>query len=242
MILTTALVLTSFGSLALAQESAADSSGWRFRAVPYLWMAGQTGKMGLRGGDGTEVEAEFEDIIKNLEFGFMAVLEAGKGQWSVLLDGMFVNLSRDSLGTSDKTTIEARQVTVDAAAVFRFRNPEYLGLYAGVRYNSIETEVEHNDGTLAKANQAWVDPIAGVRLRWDFASGWLIGGKADVGGFGLASDFTWQIVPAAGYQLSRTWAVLLAYRYLSINYEDESEGFLYDVNTGGFALGVEISF
>jgi hypothetical protein len=205
-------------------------------------LAGQDGRIGIRGGDGSEVDVELEDILKNLEFGFMAVAEVGKGPWSFWIDGMFVNLSWDSLGTSDRSEVEARQVTLDGAVTFHFRDPEFLNLYAGARYNNLSAKINREDESLAIDNHAIVDPIIGVRLRWDFASGWTVGGRGDIGGFGVSSSFTWQVVPTVGYRVSRTAAVLLAYRYLSIDYEDESWGFLYDVNTAGLALGVELAF
>lgn len=226
----------------IAQERATEPSGWEFRAVPYIWFAGQSGEMGVLGRDGLPIKVEFEDVIENLDFGAMAVLEAGKGQWSVMMNAMYVNLGRDSLGTEDQSTIDASQVMLDAVGIFHPRDPGFLDLYAGIRYTYLDAQLEQEDGTRGSSGTGWVDPIIGLRLKWNVGSHWLLGVLGDVGGFGVASDFTWQIQPGVGYRFSKTWAALLVYRHLSIDYEDDDTTILYDVQTGGPALGAEISF
>ena len=225
-----------------AQSSpSTDADRWHVRAVPYVWLAGQTGTMGIRGGDGAPVESKFEDIFKSLEFGFMAVAEVGKGDWSLLVDGMYVRLSRDSLGTEDQSEVDAGQVTVDAVAKYSMPKWKHVELYGGVRYSNVNADIEDSEGEVGSRAHGWLDPIVGVRVAWTNDSGWVAGGKADVGGFGVSSDLTWQIVPTLGYRFARHWGIFGAYRYLSIDYQDEEEGILYDIDTGGPAIGVEWS-
>jgi opacity protein-like surface antigen len=43
-----------------------------------------------------------------------------------------------------------------------------------------------------------------------------------------------------GYQISNTFSVKFAYRYLKVKFEDG--GFLYDISLDGFQLGLGIRF
>lgn len=61
----------------------------------------------------------------------------------------------------------------------------------------------------------------------------------DIGGFGIESDFTWQLTLTAGYALTDNTEFLVGYRHLDVDYKNG--GFGYDVATSGFGLGFRIS-
>ena len=77
----------------LAQtESAVVENKWQFSGALYLWsvdMGGTTKK-------GSDVEVEFDDLVDNVELGFMGVLEARKNRWLLFTDVMYFDLSADS--------------------------------------------------------------------------------------------------------------------------------------------------
>lgn len=81
-------------------------------------------------------------------------------------------------------------------------------------------------GTRARsrsANMAWMDPIVGVRFRHQFAGGDRIQVRGDVGGFGLGSNFSWQLIGTYSYDFDDgAMSAVLGYRALGIDYGESS--------------------
>ena len=65
-------------------------------------------------------------------------------------------------------------------------------------------------------------------------------GYADVGGFGAASDFTYQLSVGLNDAFSKAITGKFGYRYLSVDYDKGS--FLYDMKLDGLYIGVGIRF
>jgi hypothetical protein len=61
----------------------------------------------------------------------------------------------------------------------------------------------------------------------------------DIGGFGVESDLTWMVMGAAGYSISESIDLLVAYQHLDADYENGD--FVYDAATSGFAVGVSFA-
>jgi hypothetical protein len=68
--------------------------------------------------------------------------------------------------------------------------------------------------------------------------------RGDIGGFGVGSDFSWQIQANAGYRFSKLFQATIGYRVIGINY-DKGEGmdrFVYDVDTYGPVIHTGFNF
>jgi len=65
-----------------------------------------------------------------------------------------------------------------------------------------------------------------------------------LGGFGIGSEFTWQIQAEAGYQFSELFSLNLGYRYIGIDYETGSgtDYFAYDIDTFGPEIRLGFNF
>jgi opacity protein-like surface antigen len=59
---------------------------------------------------------------------------------------------------------------------------------------------------------------------------------ADIGGFGVGSDLTWQLFGGVGYQCTRNVEVEAGWRYLAIDYDDD--GMVFDATVSGLILGL----
>ncbi|MGJ8673920.1 hypothetical protein [Rubritalea sp.] len=92
----------------------------------------------------------------------------------------------------------------------------------------------------ADDSNTWVDPIIGVRYQYEFSDKFLFRAVGDVGGFSIASDFTWQAMAAFGYRVNDCGSVLLGYRGIGTDYSDGD--FAYDVINHGVVLGYEFTF
>jgi hypothetical protein len=72
----------------------------------------------------------------------------------------------------------------------------------------------------------WVDPVVGLRLRQQLASGGELQFLGDIGGFGAGSDLTWQLF--GGYSFDFWKSALhgvVGYRVLSVDYGQTNQGF-----------------
>ena len=67
-----------------------------------------------------------------------------------------------------------------------------------------------------------------------------VAGTDHVGGFGVASDLTWQLVGTLEYQFSDWFAARAGYRHLKVDYEDG--GFVWDVDLSGPIVGATFRF
>lgn len=126
-----------------------------------------------------------------------------------------------------------------------------LDVLAGVRYfhTSVDLSFEitgavnlpplglSQEGSLAVARSGdidWVDPMIGLRLRHDFAGGDRLQLRGDIGGFGVGSEFSWQLM--AAYAHDFTWgdsvlSLALGYRVLDVDYSTGSGLSEFDFNT-----------
>ena len=73
----------------------------------------------------------------------------------------------------------------------------------------------------------WIDPVIGGRLRHEFAPGEQFQLRADVGGFGAGSSFSWEVY--GGYSKDFEFNGLkltssLGYRALSVDYSRQING------------------
>ncbi len=85
-----------------------------------------------------------------------------------------------------------------------------------------------------------VDPIVGAAGEWSLSDSWSFEVRGDIGGFGVGSEFTYQMLAVFHLKLSDTFAIPFGYRVLG-----------YEVNTGpvsmnilmsGLVVGLDIGF
>ena len=84
---------------ARAAESAGE--GWQFSVIPFLWMPGLEGKIGMRGVTAA-VDASFIDILDTVKdadsfIGLLGGFEARHGPWGGFVYGMWTKLSADAI-------------------------------------------------------------------------------------------------------------------------------------------------
>lgn len=86
--------------------------------------------------------------------------------------------------------------------------------------------------------------MVGVRYVLPLGGNWTLISKADIGGFGIGSDFAWQASAFADWHFAANASLLVGVRFLGVDYADGSgKGrFRYDVTQGRPALGVSWRF
>lgn len=227
-------------------DALAQGASWEHTLAVYMVGAALDGKAGVR--DVTaDVDVSFSDILDNLDAGFMFAYRGERGPWSVVLDFSFMELEGegDGLGPAGGTRgrVETDQYIVQLDVGHALS--ERLSAYGGVRYTELDLEVEVAGGgplgatLLRSGSENWADPVIGLRYAAPIGERWLLVAKGDVGGFGVASDFTWAATAFASYSISRQASLLLGYRHIYVDYEDGSgdRRFAWEVTTAGPSAG-----
>jgi hypothetical protein len=164
---------------------------------------------------------------------FTVHFEGFKGDWGFISDFSYVGISAEGeLPPPDATiTVDFKNFIVMASAAYRFDDRAFF--YFGGRYYSVDPTITLPMGVTIDEKQGWVDPIVGIGWRPELSKRWTFASSVDVGGFGVASDFTFSAVAAFDYRLSRHAALFVGYRLLDIDYTKESDQFAYDVKHSG---------
>ena len=233
---------------------------WSFGLIMYGWMQSLDGTIGVRGID-ADIDIRFKDILKELNFGMMTVLEARYQRWGFMADMVYADL-RGSASTPfdflfSSVDYEQKQFlgnfvvsycVVDQTAL-------RLDLYAGARVNWLDAEITLIGNPLQlppgfppfivpnrgfSGSESWADPIVGARLQTRISGPVFARIGGDIGGFGVSSDFTWEVYGVIGVDVARNFSLLMGYRGLGTDYSND--GFKYDVIAHGPAMGAEFRF
>jgi hypothetical protein len=228
----------------------AATAEWTFDLFPYYWSASISGSLTI---DGEEVGVDGDSggdgfFGDPALLGFLGDFQAHKGPWSYVLAPIFISADMEGEGegnTDADISIDAQ--VHEAYAAYEFA--EGWDVMAGLRYQKLETDLDLSLGgtpvALLDSKRSWTDPIVGLRYHTRFAQQWSVHARADVGGFGVGSEFVWNASLMAGYQFSSLCGVHLGYRALSFDFEDDggSDGDLaYDLSMFGPIIGVSFSF
>jgi len=242
--------------LATAAVLAEDESAWRYEFTPYAWAAGLDGTIGFsdRRADGIKVDQSFSDIMDRLDLGLMGAFEARNGRWAMLLDGVYFRVSDRGAVSGREEQIElsgdasVTQQLYALAGAYRVKDDpsQLVDVVGGVRYNSVKWNVKVSlsapgladlDRRFAKT-ESWVDPYFGLRLKQALGDRWSLLAYGDIGGFGLGSDLSWQVIGGAGYAFKPNLVGKFGYRHVDNDYDED--GFSYDMASSGFYLGLGI--
>lgn len=227
------------------EPNAIPDDEWSFTLAPYLWGAGLHGDVAQFGLPEIEVDASFGDIIKNFDMGAMAVAEARNGRFSLFGDFLYLKLGADKdtprgiLADSAQADITSLMVTAGAGYSVLSSDRGNLDLLAGARLWSAETKISLDGGLLGDKSVSddatWVDPLVGVKGRFDLSNDFYLTGWGMIGGFGVSSDLMWDVMGGVGYSFSDSFSVVAGYRALGVDYKND--GFVYDVVQDGPILG-----
>jgi hypothetical protein len=256
-----ALIAATLAGLVVVPLTAAASTtdAWQFEVTPYLFGAAMTGTVGV-GGVSADVDASFGDIMDNFDSGFMMMIEARKGLWGFGFDGIYFKLKDQKTSswqgpggigsaTGDLEATMTEQV-YQLAVMYRLSDAAIkIDAIGAARYTQLDTDLNlvTTTGPLLpggtrslSASESWWDPVIGIRVIAPFAENWSFVGYADVGGFGMGSDITYQAIAGVNWQVSKTFTAKAGYRYFYQDYEND--GFVWNMASHGLYLGLGIGF
>jgi hypothetical protein len=242
------IILALPGSLMARDTGRTDQ--WQFMVEPYFWMASIDGSTK----NGTDFSYDINDILDNLQFAIMGTVGVKKGNWSFLIDTVYVDVkdTKDtSVGVLGRTINTSAEVEVKSWVVTPVIGYSVidcskgkLDIVAGARYLDVQVDVNLN---LDAAYRSFAPDRSGSDNIWDG----IVGVKGEIAlyeqlymplyldiGTGN-SDFTWQVAGGLGYRFGACDAVA-GYRYLSWDFDSSSP--INDLNLSGPYVGVKFVF
>jgi hypothetical protein len=237
-----------------AATAAPPGDRWTVTIAPYLWATSLDGHASV-GGIKADVDVPFSDLLKDLSFGAMMLIDVEKDRFGIGVNSLFARVSPDSdVGPIEiDATSDTGQLSV--APYYRLVEWQYgvsssgrplrlvVAPEAGFRFTYLRTELEVRGGRTVDGSESWVDPLVGSRIGLGLSDRWAIAAEANVGGFGVGSDFTWNLQAFLGYRTTlfgRQTTCALGYRALSQDYDDGD--FEWDVTMHGPVLGAAVRF
>lgn len=240
-------------ALDLAAVGPAQSeTGWDVSITPYIWLTGLHGNVGVFPQfQPVDVDLSFADLLDDLKFGAMAMVSVRRGRFVAVADLSYVDLGAgaENVGIRDAgfidVDLDSETFISTLAAGYRAvdRRSLFLDLVAGARLMVSDTRLElftPFGSNAADSSETWLDPIVGAHFRAPIGNAWSVTAYGDIGGFGIGSDFTWQIFGAVQYAVSRRWTLSAGWRHFGVDYD--KGGFVFDVTLGGPLLGATVRF
>jgi hypothetical protein len=231
------LVIGLVCPMANAEESNSNSD-WEFSLAPmYLWAVSIDGDQTVKGND-VDLDVPFSDIFDNLNGALTFHFEGlHKSRWGFFSDLNYIVLEMDD-----------GAVDIDFTEIGFYRwnaGPHTIDGFGGLRYSSMDVDLDF-PGPVLDTDQGkdWVDPYVGARWDWIFAEKWMTKLRGDIGGFGIGSDLTYNLVGLVDFKPWQHVSLFGGYRLL---YQDYSTGsgsskFAFDATMQGPVLGLNITW
>lgn len=241
---------TTVPSLTSPTPMATTESGWHWRVGLNGWIQAVEGDVTVRGRN-VDVDWGMDDVLDNLDFAAMGVVEVGRGRWSFVADVDYAELSGSMNTRLTYDTLDLKQFIGNFVVAYNVvdNGTTHFDAYAGARVNSVDMDVSIDligPGGLktrnfdASGRETWVDPIIGARVQQELSDKFFLRAAGDIGGFGVSSDFTWQAAAMFGYRVCENANVVLGYRGIGTDYSDGGTGF--NCTNHGPMLGIEYKF
>ncbi len=248
-----------FASFASAHAVAAESDPWQFEVTPYLFAAGMDGTVGLRGVT-AGLDVSFDQILDNLDAGFMGVFAAQKGRWGFAFEGVYMRLENSNSGAVsgpggvvgingqlDATaSMYVYQGTVGYRVLDEATKVDVLG---ALRYTKLDLDLDltaqftpgivfPGGARSASGSEDWTDFVVGARVLHPLSKQVSLLGYVDAGGGG--SDLTYQFIAGVDWEFRKDFVARIGYRYLYWDFKDN--GTVWDIAARGPYLGLGIRF
>jgi len=255
-----ALALLLICTLAYGQDDTPGSDAWKFELTPYFFAPSVDADTTVAGAT-VPLDLSFGDVLDNFDvFGLSARVEAWKGKWGIIFDGMYVDLDGDfsiqNPPPINSVGVDIEQTMLDFAVSYRLVETPKLILdpIVGVRYTKLKQKISLNGnhpilgpkGTKLGQSENWYEPFIGAKLAYLLSEKWTLLFRGDVGGFGIgsASDLTWNLLVGVDFRPWQRASFKCAYRIYNLDYETGSgtNKFGFDGTLQGPMLGVTYYF
>lgn len=249
-----------------------ETDDWRVSVAPYLFLPVTTTGTSTIAGVTADVDLDLSDVLEALNFAASTRFEVWKGDFGLMSDFYYVNLSGGSTvglpgpgaGTA-RVDIKTKQGWASVLAGYRFLDGSYdsnsgkrrytFDAGAGFRYNVLRQEVNANlnidigpgFGFQRKlgGTETWFEPVISLRGAAEISERWTLAARADIGGFGVGGDdLQWVVLAGADYRPWDSTSIRIGWQFYGIDFStNRADGkFAYDVFQTGPYMGLDFRF
>ncbi len=226
-----------------AVPGAAQAEDWSGQVTLYGWGAGVTGDFTpIAGGPRLSFEKSLSEVLEDLDGALFVTGLARRGDLVLFGDLTYSASSRSGLvppGIPAAGELTMRSLTLAAGKRFDAGGGTTVDVLGGVRAWDIDGAVISPVLSVAPS-ASFVDPILALRVNTQLSDRWSVLSYVDVGGFGVGSDFTWQVAVTANYQARDNLYLSAGWRHLAVDYE--KGGTVFDGAMSGPVIGVTLTF
>lgn len=270
-------MLLAAATMASAEDTVAPANQWTLSFTPYGWVPFLNGDQTVKGRT-VSIDVNPIEVLEHLQRApWMSYAEARRGPLALYNDVFYANLGIDanaartfgSATLSASLGVDFEQAIVEVGGAYEIAkwrsgggSSTAIDILGGARYwhqdMAINLAIGVGGGGLinprpglfiARAGSVdWVDPVIGGRIRHQLAPGQDLVLRADVGGFDVGSQFSWNALAAYSWDIAVrdgvTYSGVLGYRALDVDYEQGSglNKYEYDVLMHGPIVGLTVGF
>lgn len=246
------LIAAALGLTAVTGTTQAQTrSDTVYQITPYAWATGIGGNITpFTGAPTVSISKSFSDLIKDLDAAFFVSAYARHGNLVFMGDISASSSSRSGVTPSPPApaalpaTGKLRQTSLTALAGYRVAQTQdaTFDILGGFRHWRVrgEVAVPAIPGASAARSVNFTDPIIAARASFQIAPDWSALLYADVGGFGVGSKITAQLLGTVNYQMRENAFLSVGYRHLHVDYR--SGGTRFDMRMSGPIIGATFRF
>ncbi len=231
-------MLSCAGSVA-----AEEADSWQIQFQPYVWALGNEVRIATTDYDRSDSTGFIDALLNQYQYGFLWTTTARKGRWGVYMDGHIVRLKDEAKELGLPYTSDIWQAMFEGSIMYHHGDDStFAEVFAGGRYFLMNSDVDVTLVGSFNDNFEWVEPLVGGRLSHQLGKkeGWRAEVAADIGGFGVGSDLTWQASGALHYAISERHTLSMGYRHIDIEYRDQD--YRYESEMSGPFIGLGLKF
>jgi hypothetical protein len=197
-----------------------------------MWATGLHGSSTI-GRIETDIDISFGDILDDLKIGAMLDFRAEYGRGAVQANLVYALMESEEIAGPFQVKAEPSLVIIEFDG--RYKMTEHWELLGGVRAYIIDVDINVTGplGFSLNPRETWVDPMLGAAFSYPFTDRWSINGRGDIGGFGVGSDFSWQVSAFFDYRFgkSKRHSLVLGWRHLDWDYKADGGGRNFELDT-----------
>jgi len=221
----------------------------------YGWLPGMKGDLALLGGPGISIDFTSLDLLENfdsfldaLDGYYMGAGEIRNSQFGFQWDIVYLDLGKTvSFGNRIAGAVDIGFSMTMATVAGNYRIYEtqtgYADLTGGVRYTDIDIDVDLTLGRRGRSisgGDSWLDPVVGIKGRYNLSKNWYLKGSALYGGFGVSSDSLYDVAGLVGYEWANGIELYGGWRIAKSDYENGP--FKWDIQLSGPLIGFSAKF
>lgn len=237
--------LLACAALVTAGTLPAAAEDWSAQITPYVWATGIGGDITpLAGAPSLSLDKSFSNILEDLDGAFFLSGYARRDRLVFMGDFSWSSSSKSGRippGLPAQGKLSQRSMTLLGGWRTVQNDTVTLDLLGGARAWSVKSSIDVAGGLIhAAPSKEFVDPILAARANIALAPQWSAIIYADVGGFGVGSESTSQLLATVNYEVNEKLWLSLGYRQLDVDYH--SGGTKVDMRMAGPLLGATWRF